>query len=60
MRNYHYMPCVPLNPLKSPTWRGRELGKSFISRVIIGVTPFRVTYNLLTKPPAPPSKPFLH
>ena len=41
------------------TWRARGLSKSFISRVIIGVTPFRVlmtsTYNLLTKSPAPPS-----
>ena len=41
------------------TWRGRGLSKSFISRVIIGATPFRVrkssTYNLLTKSPAPPS-----
>ena len=43
------------------TWRARGLSKSLISRVIIGVTPFRVlstynsTYNLLTKSPAPPS-----
>ena len=38
-----------LNPQKrSPsTWRGRGLSKSFISRVIIGVTPFRVLITLL-------------
>ena len=29
------------------TWRGRGLSKSFISRVIIGVTPFRVLITLL-------------
>ena len=29
------------------TWRGRGLSKSFISRVIIGVTPFRVLTPLL-------------
>ena len=29
------------------TWRGRGLSKSFISRVIIGVTPFRVLTTLL-------------
>ena len=29
------------------TWRGRGLRKSFISRVIIGVTPFRVLITLL-------------
>ena len=29
------------------TWRGRGLSKSFISRVIIGVTPFRVLLALL-------------
>ena len=29
------------------TWRGRGLSKSFISRVIIGVTPFRVPITLL-------------
>ena len=33
----------PLNP----TWRGRGLRKSLISRVIIGVTPFRVLITLL-------------
>ena len=41
------------------TWRARGLRKSFISRVIIGVTPFRVLITLLiilTKSPAPPSK----
>ena len=36
---------------------GRGLSKSFISRVLIGVSAFRVlinsTYNLLTKSPAP-------
>ena len=33
----------------SPTWRARGLSKSFISlsRVIIGVTPFRVLITLL-------------
>ena len=30
------------------TWRGRGLSKSFIRRVIIGVTPFRVLITLLT------------
>ena len=30
-----------------PTWRARGLSKSFISRVIIGVTPFRVLITLL-------------
>ena len=29
------------------TWRGRGLSKSFISRLIIGVTPFRVLIALL-------------
>ena len=29
------------------TWRGRGLSKSFISRVILGVTPFRVLITLL-------------
>ena len=29
------------------TWRGRGLSKSCISRVIIGVTPFRVLITLL-------------
>ena len=29
------------------TWRGRGLSKSFISRAIIGVTPFRVLITLL-------------
>ena len=29
------------------TWRGRGLSKSFISRVIIGVTPVRVLITLL-------------
>ena len=29
------------------TWRGRGLSKAFISRVIIGVTPFRVLITLL-------------
>ena len=29
------------------TWRGRGLSKSFISRVIIGATPFRVLRTLL-------------
>ena len=29
------------------TWRGRGLSKSFISRLIIGVTPFRVLITLL-------------
>ena len=29
------------------TWRSRGLSKSFISRVIIGVTPFRVLTTLL-------------
>ena len=29
------------------TWRARGLRKSFISRVIIGVTPFRVLITLL-------------
>ena len=41
------------------TRRGRGLSKSFISRVIIVVTPFRVLITLLTtyllSPPAPPS-----
>ena len=32
---------------ESPTWRARGLSKSFISRVIIGVTPFRVLITLL-------------
>ena len=32
------------------TWRGRGLSKSFISRVIIGVTPFRVLITLLIYP----------
>ena len=37
-----------MNPrLLNPTWRGRGLSKSFISRVIIGVTPFRVLITLL-------------
>ena len=30
-----------------PTWRPRGLSKSVISRVIIGVTPFRVLITLL-------------
>ena len=39
----------------------RGLSKSFVSRVIIGVTPFRVLITLLityllTKSPAPPSR----
>ena len=43
------------------TWRGRGLSKSFISRVIVGVAPFRVLITLLmtyllTKSPAPPSR----
>ena len=29
------------------TWRGRGLSKSFISRVTIGVTPFRVLISVL-------------
>ena len=37
-----------------------DLVSKVISRVMIGVTPFRVltnsTYNLLTKSPAPPSR----
>ena len=39
-----------LNPKSwtlDPTWRGRGLSKSFITRVIIGVTPFRVLTALL-------------
>ena len=32
---------------EDPTWRGRGLSKSFISRVIIGATPFRVLITLL-------------
>ena len=28
-------------------WRGKGLSKSFISRVLIGVTPFRVLITLL-------------
>ena len=27
--------------VRNPTWRARVLSKSFIRRVIIGVTPFR-------------------
>ena len=34
-------------PFSLLTWRGRGLSKSFISRVIIGVTPFRVFITLL-------------
>ena len=36
--------CHVVSP---PTWRGRGLSKSFISKVIIGVTPFRVLVTLL-------------
>ena len=42
------------------TWRGRGLSKSFISRVIVGVTPCRVLLTLLitllAKSTAPPSR----
>ena len=33
--------------LPPDTWRGRGLSKSFISRLIIGVTPFRVLITVL-------------
>ena len=39
--------CRPRTRVKRLTWRGRGLSKSFISRVIIGVTPFRVLITLL-------------
>ena len=39
-------PCAAVMGLEY-TWRGRGLSKSFISRVIIGVSPFRVLITLL-------------
>ena len=42
-----------------PSWRGRGLSKSFISRVMMGVAPFRVVITLLITyllSPPPPSK----
>ena len=36
-----------------------DLASKVTSRVILGVTPFRVLITLLTKSPAPPSRIFL-
>ena len=38
--------CFRLFWAKRFTWRGRGLSKSFLSRVIVGVTPFRVLITL--------------
>ena len=43
------IPQIPSRIILTPylTWRGRGLSKSILSRVIIGVTPFRVLITLL-------------
>ena len=40
-------PPTGIRKVSGFTWRGRGLSKSLISRVITGVTPFRVLITLL-------------
>ena len=46
MREFRVSQLLNLKP-QTTTWRGRGLSKSFISRFIIGVTPFRAFIILL-------------